>query len=148
LKECARISKAGAQLIFTFNTEKTMIEFYSVLEQILEEMNLYAEINLMKEHIYKKRRPVEEYHNLLSENGFKLKEIIRDEFSYHFVDAHSMFNHFLIKLAFLGSWMELISKEKQNEVFVEAESRLNIKAQGDGELKLTVPFILMDCVKT
>ena len=35
LNECGRISKAGAQLVFTFNTDKTMIEFYSVLEEIL-----------------------------------------------------------------------------------------------------------------
>ena len=37
LNECSRVSKIGSQLVFTFNTDKTMIEFYSVLEDVLRE---------------------------------------------------------------------------------------------------------------
>jgi ubiquinone/menaquinone biosynthesis C-methylase UbiE len=35
LSECRRISKIGAQLVFTYNTDGTMNEFYSVLEELL-----------------------------------------------------------------------------------------------------------------
>jgi ubiquinone/menaquinone biosynthesis C-methylase UbiE len=49
LEECCRISNAGAQLVFTFNTDKTMIEFYSALEEVLFEKNMLNEINLLKE---------------------------------------------------------------------------------------------------
>jgi hypothetical protein len=59
-----------------------------------------------------------------------------------------MFNHFLIKLAFIGSWKEFIPEERHDKIFGEVEKRLNGLAQSSGSLKLTVPYILMDCEKT
>lgn len=147
LKECSRVAKVNAQLVFTFNTEKTMIEFYSVLEEVLMKRNMHNEINKMKEHMHKKRKPLDEYLALLERSGFHVNEIVNDEFSYHFVDAQSMFNHFLIRLAFLGSWIELLPEEKQNEILVETETLLNEKALKNGSLALTVPFVLIDCKK-
>ena len=148
LKECGRISKIGAQLVFTFNTEKTMIEFYSELEEVLLEKNMHNEISLMKKHIYKKRKPVEEFQLLLEKNGFAINDIIYDEFSISFTDGTTMFNHFLIKLAFIESWKDFIPEKKHEDVFGEVENRLNKIAQGNGCIKLTVPYVLMDCEKT
>jgi ubiquinone/menaquinone biosynthesis C-methylase UbiE len=147
LSECSRIAKPGAQFVFTYNTEKTMIEFYSALEEILNEWNLYNEIDQMKEHIYKKRKPLNEYLTLLERNGFQVNEIVNDEFTYRFVDAQSMFDHFLIKLAFLGSWLEFIPVENQSKILAETETLLNRKKPEKGPLVLTVPFVLIDCVK-
>jgi ubiquinone/menaquinone biosynthesis C-methylase UbiE len=147
LSECSRIAKTGAQFVFTYNTEKTMIEFYSVLEEILSEWNLYHVIDQMKEHIYIKRKPLDEYLALLERNGFRVNEIVNDEFSYRFVDAQSMFNHFLIKLAFLGSWLNFIPEERQGEILAEAETLLNRKKPEKGSLVLTVPFVLINCTK-
>ncbi|MCW8803865.1 MAG: class I SAM-dependent methyltransferase, partial [Ignavibacteriaceae bacterium] len=119
LKECTRISKIGAQLVFTFNTDKTMVEFYSVLENVLREKNMLDEISLMQKHIYKKRKPVEELQLSLKDGGFSVKEILYDEFSINYTDGATMFNHFLIKLAFLGSWKAFIPEERLKEIFAE-----------------------------
>ena len=148
LSECRRISKIGAQFVFTYNTDRTMNEFYSVLEELLVEKNITAEIALMKAHIYKKRKPVEEFIRLLNENGYVINEISHDKFAYSFVDGTAMFNHFLIKLAFIDSWKEFIPEEKQNEFFAELVERLNQVAQSNGLLNLTIPFVLIDCEKT
>ena len=102
-----------------------MIEFYSVLEDVLRERNLLNEIGLMKKHIYKKRKPVEEFIQLLNENGYVINEISHDEFAYRFIDGTAMFNHFLIQLAFIDSWKEFVPEEKQNDVFSELVERLN-----------------------
>ena len=147
LKECSRISKIGTQLVFTFNTDKTMIEFYSVLENVLRGKNMLDEIQLMQKHIYKKRKPVEEFNLLLKESGFSVNEIVYDEFSITFTDGTTMFNHFLIRLAFLDSWIEFVPREKHKEIFTEVEKRLNEIAHSYGLFKLTVPFVLMDCEK-
>jgi len=147
LNECRRISKLGSQLVFTYNIDRTMNEFYSVLEEILFEKNMTKEIVLMKEHIYKKRKPAEEFIRLLNENGYIINEISHDKFAYSFVDGAAVFNHFLIKLAFVDSWKEFIPEEKQNEFFAELVERLNQLAQSSGFLKLTVPFVLIDCEK-
>ncbi|RQW90753.1 MAG: class I SAM-dependent methyltransferase, partial [Geobacter sp.] len=125
LNECRRISKPGAQLVFTYNTERTMIEIYSVMEEVLREKNMFNEIESMKKHIYKKRKPVEEFVRLLNESGYVINEISHDEFTYQFVDGTAMINHFLIKLAFTDSWKELIPAEKQKDFFAELVQRLN-----------------------
>lgn len=148
LSECRRISKPGAQFIFTFNTDKTMNEFYSVLEEVLLERNMLKEISLMKKHIYKKRKPVEEYQSLLEINGFTINEILFDEFSIDFATGTAMMNHFLIKLAFIGSWKGIVSEEKHAEIFKEVETRLNKIAESNGSIKLIIPYVLMDCEKT
>ena len=148
LSECCRISRIGSQLIFTYNTDKTMVEFYGVLEELLIEKNMTSEISLMKEHIYKKRKPVEEFVQLLNDNGFGINEISHDKFTYSFVDGTAMFNHFLIKLAFIDSWKVLIPEEIQNEFFEEIVKRLNQFALNNGSLKLTIPFAIIDCEKT
>jgi arsenite methyltransferase len=147
LSECRRISKIGAQLVFTYNTERTMIEFYSIMEEVLRERNLLNEVGLMKKHIYKKRKPVEEFIQLLNENGYVINEISHDEFAYRFIDGTAMFNHFLIKLAFIDSWKEFVPEEKQNDVFTELVERLNRLAQSKRFIKLTIPFAVIDCEK-
>ena len=144
LSECRRISKSGSQLVFTFNTDKTMIEFYSALEDVLEEKNMREEIKLMGEHIYQKRKPVDECVLLLKEFGYKVNEIVHDEFSYQFVDGTAMYNHFLIRLAFMESWRLLIPEEKRNEIFSLVEKRLNVYSEKKSGLNLSVPFCLID----
>ena len=147
LNECRRISKIGSQLVFTYNTNKTMQEFYHVFEELLRERKMLNEIESMKKHIYKKRIPVEEYIQLLNERGYSINEISHDEFAYRFVDGAAMFNHFLIKLAFVDSWKELIPEEKQKDFFTELIQKLNQLAQSNGFLKLTIPFATIDCEK-
>jgi len=147
LNECHRISKPGAQLVFTYNTERTMVEIYSVMEEVLREKNMFNEIDSMKKHIYKKRKPIEEFVSLLYESGYSINEISHDKFEYRFVDGTTMFNHFLIKLAFIDSWKELLPKEKQKDFFAELIERLNHLAQSKGFIKLTVPLAVIDCEK-
>ena len=147
LSECSRISKSGSQLLFTYNTDKTMIEFYNVFEELLREKNMLNEIELMKEHIYKKRKPVEEFIQLLNDEGYIINETSHAKFEYKFVDGSAMLNHFLIKLAFVGSWKALLPDDRQEEIFKEIEVRLNNLADQSGELLLTIPFVLIDCIK-
>lgn len=147
LKECKRIARSGAQFVFTFNTDKTMIEFYSALESVLTDMNLPSEVEKMKQHIYEKRKPVEEMVYILMENNFSINEVSHYEFHYTFVDGTALFNHFLIRLAFIESWKKIIPGALQETVFKETEKRLNTLAEEPGSLNLTVPFALIDSVR-
>jgi len=118
-----------------------------VLEQVLREKNMLAEIDLMKEHIQKKRKPVEEFVRLLNEHGFKIEKIDNEQFDFRFVDATAMLNHFLMKLAFIGSWKEFVPRNFQEEIFKEIEIRLNRQVQNTGLLALTIPYVLIDSEK-
>jgi len=147
LIECARISKPGAQFIQTINLNETMMEFYSTLEEVFTKLKLTDSIEQMHQHIYKKRKPLDEYLVMIQGAGFSIESVIHDEFFYRFADATAMLNHFFIRLAFIDSWKELIPQKQQEQVFNMVEDLLNKKVEKEGVLKLSVPFVVIDCLK-
>lgn len=147
LNVCGRIAKKSAQFVATINLDGTMIEFYSELEKVLTTKGLNESILKLKKHIYTKRRPLEELLGLFERHGFKIKSVLHDSFKYRYVDATAMFNHSLVKIAFLDSWLDIVPGENIEEIFNKVESHLNKKAKADGEITLTVPFVLIDAEK-
>ncbi len=145
--ECRRVSAKGAQFVFTLNLQDTMIEFYEVLRKVLEEMGLNKEVEKMKEHIYKKRRPVDEIEEALISAEFKQVKIRMSSFEYRFADAGALFNYPMIKWWFLPAWKELIPGEYLEPVFEKLEEGLNRTALKQGEIKLTIPFATFEAVK-
>lgn len=147
VSECSRVIKRGGQLVITMNLNKTMIEFYDQLESVLSEMNQYYEIELMKSHIREKRRPIEEVIDIIKKNSFTEKNIVHDQFCYKFADGTSMLSHYFIRLAFMDSWLKIIQPENAEEIFEIIENRLNLKAEEEGEIKLSIPFVLINAIK-
>ena len=60
LSECSRIMRVNGQFVLSVNLDTTMIEFYSVMEQVLTELDMKEEISSIREHIYSKRKPLPE----------------------------------------------------------------------------------------
>ena len=144
LQECHRVARPGAQFVFTMNLDGTMMEFYRVLQEVMQQQGLKEQIKKVKEHIRHKRRPVAEMKRMLAAAQFKVTRVNQDSFSFRFVDGSTMMNHFFIKLAFLPAWKELLPREKLEPVFSAVESRLNDAAQ-QSEVVLTIPFAVFDC---
>ena len=147
MKECYRVCKTGAQMVFTLNLEDTMMEFYRVFEQTLQEENLHSEIATMKEQIYSKRKPLEEIKSLVTTAGFSIKNVVNDDFNLRFVDGTSMFNHYLIKYWFLPGWKDILKEGNMMFVFDKVETKLNEHAKINGEISLTIPYVAIDCKK-
>ena len=147
LAECWRVSKPGAQFAITMNLGETMIEFYDVFEEVLKTEGLGDEILKMKNQIYDKRKPLEEVKTLLINSGFKIVRIDNDSFSMNFLDGTTMFNHSLIKYWFLGGWKDILKANDLEEVFEQTENKLNKMALQNGEIRLTIPFVTIDCIK-
>jgi len=148
MSECKRIAKKSAQFVATVNLNKTMIEFYDELEKGLIEEGLNENVSQLKKHIYHKRRPLDELKKLFQSNGFKIEKLIHDSFKLRFLNATTMFNHYLIRLAFLDSWLDLVPEVLIQEIFTRVENRLNHKAQDDEEMVLTVPFVVIEAEKS
>jgi ubiquinone/menaquinone biosynthesis C-methylase UbiE len=147
LSECSRIIKSGGQFIQTMNLDKTMIEFYNQLENVLSEMKLYKEIEMMYKHIKQKRPPLHDFLGLMQKHNFIVNNVIEDEFCYKFADATAMFNHYFIRLVFMDIWIKLLPPDKVEQIFDKIESRLNDQAKKSGELKLTIPFVMINSKK-
>lgn len=142
--ECFRVSKSNAQFVITMNLEESMIEFYSVFEDILRENRLKEEIEKMKEQIYFKRKPLEEVKTVLINAGFKINSIQEDSFQIRFLDGITMFNHSLIKYWFLDGWKSVLQPKDFERIFSQLEERLNAIAKENGELSLTIPYVTID----
>jgi arsenite methyltransferase len=148
LAECNRVMAVKGQFVLSVNLEATMIEFYSVMEQVLSELDMRETIIKIKEHIYSKRRPLPELKSLLEQNGFAVRNIVEDQFEYRFTDGTTLFQHFFIRLAFLPSWKSMVPAEKQVRVFDRIEAKMNEQASLTGICSLSVPFVVINCEKT
>jgi len=147
ISECSRIIKSGGQFIQTMNLDKSMFEFYDQLEKVLSEMSLNKEIELMRQHIYSKRRPLEEMKTIIQNHGFLIKELVLDQFYYKFSDGSALLNHYFIRLAFMDSWIKLLPANKLEQIFDTIEQRLNEQAKNLNYIKLSIPFVLINAIK-
>ncbi len=145
--ECSRIIRTGGQFVQTLNLDKSMVEFYSELEAVLAEMRLNREIDLMRQHIYEKRRPLDEIISMMRRNNIILKDLEHDQFCYKFTNGSAMLNHYFIRLAFMDSWKKLLPADKIESVFEQVELRLNEQSRLLGGMKLSIPFALINAIK-
>jgi len=147
ISECSRIIKQGGQFIQTMNLDLSMFEFYNQLERVLSELGMDSEIQLMHEHISKKRPSVDWMVDRIQSHGFMIKDLIHDQFEYRFANGSAMLNHYFIRLAFMGSWINLVPADKLDQIFDTIESRLNEDAKNLGGVKLSIPFVVINAIK-
>src|SRR3989339_1502382 len=145
--EIHRASKTGCQFVFTMNLDGSMHEFYSVFHDVLLKRGMDNEIQKMKEQIYEKRKPIIEIEKWLTETGFYINNIITDNFKMRYLNGTAMLNHFLIQIGFIESWLKILPEDKVNAIFSEIEERLNIIAEEEGEIVMTIPYSTFDCFK-
>ncbi len=145
LSECSRVIKTSGQFIQTMNLNDTMIEFYSTMEKVLTDLKLDNCLDSMRNQIYKKRKPLDQYLEQIKSHGFSIESVSHDKFEYKFVDGTTMLNHYFIRLAFIDGWKEIVPLDNQAEIFEQIENELNNKSQTDGIMKLNVPFVVIDC---
>jgi ubiquinone/menaquinone biosynthesis C-methylase UbiE len=147
IADCARLLKTSGKLIFTMNLEDTMMEFYNVMKEVLLARKMDASIQAMHEHIYAKRRPLDEVIVSLLNHNLTVDSVEHNEFFYSFTNGTAMFNHFFIRLAFLGPWLEIVPENYREEIFSEIEKKINELAAKDGFFKLSVPFVVFETIK-
>jgi ubiquinone/menaquinone biosynthesis C-methylase UbiE len=145
LAECYRVSKPGAQFVLTLNLEASMIEFYDVFQEILIKNGLHDGVSKMKDQIYSKRKPIDETKAWLDKAGFGIKNIEESSFQLRFTDGETMSNHYLIKYWFLDDWKSILEANDLAGIFEQLEERLNQLAKMKGEIRLTIPFVTIDC---
>ena len=145
LSECYRVSKPSAQFTLTLNLEGSMIEFYDVFKKILLMNGLDDEVVRMKDQIYSKRKPLDETKLSLEEAGFNIIGLQEDSFQLRFLDGTTMFNHYVIKYWFLDGWKSVLNSNDIENIFEQVEERLNEIARKAGEIRLTIPYVTIDC---
>jgi len=147
LNELYRVTKPGGRLAFTTNPPGTMNEFYEIFETVLLKLNLHDETNRLRSHISQTRKSIMEITGLLEKTGFEKINTCESTYSMRFLDGSSFLNHYFIKLAFMGEWKSIISPRNLELVFNNLENELNEYAGKNGELKLSIPVVYIECKK-
>ncbi|HAA25764.1 MAG TPA: hypothetical protein DCE11_06575 [Ruminiclostridium sp.] len=147
LNELYRVTKPGGGLAFTTNPPGTMNEFYEIFETVLLKLNLHDELNRLRSHVSQSRKSINEITGLLKKTGFDNINTCESTYSMRFLDGSSFLNHYFIKLAFMGEWKSLISPRNLELVFNNLENELNLYAGKNGELKLSIPVVYIECEK-
>jgi arsenite methyltransferase len=147
LFECSRIIRKGGQFIQTMNLDKSMFEFYGQFESVLSDLQLFKEIDLMRQHIAHKRPPLDSIISMIQKHGFIIKDLEHDQFNYKFTNGTAMLNHYFIRLAFMDSWIKLLPTGKVAQVFDMIEFRLNEQSQKLGCIKLSIPYVMINAIK-
>lgn len=145
LAECARTARPGAQMVITMNLDSTMRAFYTVFEEVLIEAGLPEAIGRLQAHIHGKRPPLDTMKKDLETAGFTVIRAEEDEFAYRFLDGGAMLRHFMVLESFLPEWKKIVSPPEREGVFARCEERLNTLARYRGELRMSIPFALLDC---
>jgi arsenite methyltransferase len=147
ISECSRVIKKGGQFVQTMNLDGTMFEFYGELEKVLSDLDLKNEIELMRDHIHEKRRPLNEIISMIQNHGFIIKDMEHDQFNYKFSDGTAMLNHYFIRLAFMNSWIKFLPSDKLEEIFDTIETGFNERSKLSGGIKLSIPYVLINAIK-
>ncbi|MCK6554318.1 methyltransferase domain-containing protein [Candidatus Binatia bacterium] len=144
LAECRRVARAASQMVLTVNLPDTMREFYEQYEAVLRERSRHDSIRKLHEHIRTKRKPPAFLRDRLAAHGFSVVHCEETTFTLRYVNGTALFNHFFIRLAFLGPWRLVADGADVDEIFSVLEARLNETARASGGLVLTVPFVCIE----
>ena len=147
LAECARVTRGGGHLVFTMNLPRTMRAFYDALEAALEGRGLDAARPVVEAHIRARRPPVDEVESAVRAAGFEIAGRRADAFALRFASAAALFSHWLIRVAFLEPWREIVPAEERAAVFDDVARRLDDHAAPGGGLRLDVPFACWTAVR-
>ncbi len=147
-RECYRVASTPSQMVLTVNLPGSMAEFYRIYEKVLTECGLPDRISAMHAQIHTKRNPLAKTCRLITESGFRIESVQEDAFAMRYVDGSAMLDHFVIRVAFLPGFLSILDESEKESVLERLEIRLNEQAFFEGEIKLTIPFVCIDCRKS
>lgn len=140
LAECARVSRAGAELAITANLPASMRELYEAYEAVLRERGRADLLPRLAAHVDEKRKPLATLVRWIEEAGYHDVTAREAVFRMRFADGTALFRHWFMRLGFIEPWARVVPEEEVEPVLDAIEERLNTVAEEAGEVALTVPF--------
>ncbi len=146
LKECNRVLKTNSSFSLTTNLTGTFSEFYEIFINTIKELGLDEYIPRFNEHI-NHRGTEKSTIELLETSGFVIKNKINAIYKMRFLNGTTFLNNSFTIVGFIDSWRNLFPETEKRIFFDRFEERLNEYSKIQGELKLTVPMLYIECKK-
>ena len=146
LKECNRVLKTNSSFSLTTNLTGTFNEFYKIFTDTIKELGLEKYLPKLNEHI-NHRGTEESTIELLEKSGFIIKNKIKSKYKMRFLNGTTFLNNSFTIIGFVDSWRNLFPETEKRNFFNRLELRLNEYSKKQGELKLTIPMLYIECKK-
>lgn len=136
--------KINGHFCFTTNDQNTFNELF----QLFESAFLKLEINPtpLKKHIGS-RSNIKLLVEQIKKQGFEQAKQLDKTTYLRFVSSKALFNHSLIRIAFLTTWKSMVPKEKWNPFVNLVSTSIEAIITHKGEFKMTVPMTYLDFIK-
>lgn len=147
MQECYRVTKPNGNLILTTNLEGHMGEFYAVYEEVLNDFGNTAYVERLAHHIAH-RGDIHSVHNLVTSAGYQIHDLPIRHFTMRYANGTAFFEHAQMRFGFMPAWVNVIAEADLDEIFDELEKRLNLLAEEQGGLRLTIPMLCVVATKS
>ncbi|NIO86190.1 MAG: hypothetical protein GTN53_36995 [Candidatus Aminicenantes bacterium] len=135
--------QTGGWIALTTNPVGHMQEFYDMLAETMLQLNLGHLMDGLESQ-QQHRISSEKICHHLETVGFVISAVEHDSFSMRFANGSAFLNHYLIKYAFMDGWKGIFPPELVKDVFIRLEANLNALAEGENELKVTIPIAYIE----
>jgi ubiquinone/menaquinone biosynthesis C-methylase UbiE len=137
MRECHRVARSGARIALTTNLTGHMAAFYDVFRETLRTRQpaLVPKLDAQEAH----RGTRDTIEELLVEAGFRVTQMVEDEFFLTFADGTAMLRHPLVGF-FLEGWRTVT---EDDDVWRAIESKLN----AESPLRMRIPMLYAEGVR-
>jgi SAM-dependent methyltransferase len=146
IQECARVLRPDGTVAITTNLVGHMREFYEVFAATLLSLALEPEQRALQRHI-NHRAAIEGVRDLFGSCDLVVTRIEMTEISMRFASGSALLRHHFIRLGFLDAWKGVVGEGDRPRVFALLEKNLNVIADREGELHLTIPLAYIEAAK-
>jgi arsenite methyltransferase len=143
LRECARVARPGAQLVLATNVRGHFRELYRELRPLvaaLGDAGAPARLRANEAH----RGSERSIRAILERTGWRVRRAAIDRFAMRFAGGDALLRHPLVRIGFLDGWRAAAGPKRGREIFAKLEARLDAIARRRGELRMTVPILVVE----
>lgn len=143
-KNVSNMLKPNGQFCFTTNDQSSFKELFQLFEMAFSKLDINPK---PLQEYQKSRSSIKLLKDQLEKYGLTpLKQL--NQVSYlRFVSSEALFNHSLIRIAFLSTWKSLIPEEKWNSFRELISTYMETIIAQEGEFKISIPIVYLDFKK-
>lgn len=141
LRECRRVLEPTGTLALTSNIQGHFAQWYAAFAEELESRGDRPALERLRKHVAH-RATVDALSSRLAQGGFRVEATHTHSITLRFRESAAVLEHHFMRLGFAAGWREVAGAQAES-VLAAVCARLDAAARSAGEVRLTVPLVLM-----
>jgi ubiquinone/menaquinone biosynthesis C-methylase UbiE len=145
--EVVRVTKPGAQILFTMYKQEAYFDFYEILAEVFEVMLLKKELRQLKSQQVVAAKREAQIEKVALKSGLRLVSCDKHQWQWKFASGAAFLNHAWIKEVFFPIWFDLIRPYNQSCFLKLIEDRLDKIVNEKGTLIFNISYSIYEMEK-